>query len=417
MALFRIEGGAPLCGAARVQTAKNAVLPILAAALLADGDVTVLDCPVLSDVESMLEILRTLGCGCERRGRDVVVRPQTACRWEIPEGSSRLLRSSIFLLGPIAARFGKAQVAYPGGCEIGLRPIDLHIKGLRALGVDVREEGGMVVCEAGRLRGSEIVLDFPSVGATENIMMAATLAEGETTIHNAAREPEVRDLAHFLSAMGARVDGAGSGRIAIRGVKRLRGVAYRPMPDRIEAGTLLAAAAATGGEIALSGARPGDLRAVLEKLRETGCRVDAEGEGILLRAAREPRAVDVTTQPYPGFPTDMQAQMMALCAVSRGTGIIRENLFENRYGHAAELRRMGADIVVHGRTAVVRGGRLRGARVAAGDLRGGAALVIAAIAAEGESRVEGLEHIDRGYEHLEVKLASLGAKIARIEGP
>ena len=417
MALFRIEGGARLEGEARVQTAKNAVLPLLAAALLAEDDVVIRECPALSDVSSMLEILRTLGCACERRGPDAIVRPQGACRWEIPQRCSRLLRSSIFLLGPIAARFGRAQVAYPGGCEIGLRPIDLHIRGLRALGVDVREEGGMVLCRAGKLRGADLSLPFPSVGATENIMMAAALAEGDTTIRGAAREPEVRDLARFLNAMGARVDGAGSARIAVRGVKRLRGVEYRPMPDRIEAGTLLTAAAATGGEIALSGAEPADMRAILCKLRTAGCRVEAAGERILLRAQGPLRAVDIATRPYPGFPTDMQPQMAALCAAARGAAVFRENLFESRFGYAEGLRRMGARIAVHGRTAWIRGGRLHGARVAAGDLRGGAALVIAALAAEGESSVEGLDHIDRGYCRLEEKLRRLGARIQRIEGP
>lgn len=415
MGMLRIEGGARLSGVARVESAKNAVLPILAAALMASGEVTVRACPRLTDVQNMLGILETIGCAWERRGEDVVLKPDGASNPEMPEGLSKLLRSSIFLLGPILARFGKATATYPGGCEIGLRPIDLHLKGLRALGVSIREEHGMIYCDGSRLRGGEFELDFPSVGATENVMMAAALAKGETVIHNAAREPEIRDLAGFLNAMGACVRGAGTGRIRVRGVESLTGVSYTPIPDRIEAGTLLAAAAITGGEVELLGARLGDMRGIVDKLRQTGCEVSKSEKGISLIAPQRLKSVDIVTQPHPGFPTDMQAQMTALACTAEGTSVIVENLFENRFGHAAELKRMGADIQVHHRTAIVRGGRLYGARVQAGDLRGGAALALAGLRAQGFTDVEGVEKIDRGYVRLEEKLCKLGAKIHRLQ--
>jgi len=415
MTLLRMQGGAPLRGSVRVQTAKNAVLPILAAALMAQDDVVLKDCPHLTDVENMLRILKRLGCACEWHGNDIHIRPAQAQGWEIPEDLSGLLRSSIFLLGPIAARFRRAAVAYPGGCEIGLRPIDLHLKGLRALGVEICEGHGRIECRAERLQGAVIVLDFPSVGATENIMMAACLAKGKTVIHNAAMEPEIGDLAAFLSRMGAKIAGAGTGRIEIDGAEELSGAVFRPMPDRIAAGTLLCAAAAAGGEIRLDGARAEDMRAVIGKLREAGCDTD-EGEGyVSLQSGGAPRAIRLSTQPYPGFPTDMQSQFMAVACVSRGTGVIVENLFENRLGTAAQLRRMGAQITVSQRTALIHGGRLTGARVTAGDLRAGAGLVIAGLAAEGYSEIEGVDKIDRGYEALEKDLSALGAKIWRVD--
>ena len=411
--MFLVSGGRRLCGRYEVDCAKNAVLPILAAAMLTDSPVTIEDCPDLVDARNMLSILETLGCRVEKRGREVLLDASRAEDHEMPERLSKRLRSSIFLLGPLIARFGRARVSYPGGCEIGQRPIDLHLKGLRALGVTIREAHGMIECEGARLRGADVYLDFPSVGATENVMMAAVLARGRTTIHNAAREPEIRDLQNFINALGGKVRGGGTDRVTIEGVKALGAARYRPLPDRIVAGTLLAAAAATRGEVLLRRACPGDLGAVLDKLRQAGCEVEAEGEEIFLRA-RALKPFEVSTQPFPGFPTDLQAQFMALACAAPGASVIVENVFENRFAHAAQLRRMGADIFLSGRLAVVRGGRLYGAEVQAGDLRGGAALVIAALAAEGESRVENVELIDRGYEALENMLAALGADIQRI---
>ncbi len=414
MAILRMQGARELRGILQVQRAKNAVLPMLAGALLAGGETVLADCPRLSDVENMLKILRSLGCECLWRGKDIHIRADAATRWEIPEDLSGLLRSSIFLLGPIVARFGRAAVAYPGGCEIGLRPIDLHLKGLRALGVEIREEFGRIICETKGLSGAEIMLDFPSVGATENILMAACLAKGVTRIHNAAMEPEIADLAAFLNRLGAKIRGAGTGQIEITGVDSLCGAKYTPMPDRIAAGTYLCAAAACGGEIRLENARPGDLRAVIGKLREAGCEIGEEEGAISLERRGKLRAVAVSTMPHPGFPTDMQSQFLAMACVSRGVSMIVENLFENRFGAAAQLRRMGADISVNRSTAVVRGGTLSGARVLAGDLRAGAALAVAGLAAQGYTEIAGVDKIDRGYENLEGDLSALGAKIWRV---
>lgn len=412
--VFQITGGRRLCGEARISGAKNALLPILAATMLSSGEATLHRCARLSDCDNMLRILSTLGCRVRREGESVWVDPGGAQGWEMTESLSKQLRSSIFMLGPILGRFKKASVTYPGGCEIGLRPIDLHLKGLRALGVQIREARGRILCDGSRLHGGQVQLDFPSVGATENIMMAAVLAPGETVISNAAREPEIVDLQRFLNAMGARVRGAGQGVIVIEGVKRLHGAEHTIMPDRIVAGTLLIAAAMTGGEICLREARAGDLRAVLDKLEQAGCRLSSGRDWITLSADPHAlRAIELTTQPYPGFPTDMQAQFMALATVAEGASLIVENVFENRFAHAAQLRRMGAEILVHQRAAIVRGGSLSGAQVEARDLRGGAALVLAALAAEGESRVEHVELIDRGYAALEETLASLGACIRR----
>ena len=411
--MFLLSGGTRLCGELEVGCAKNAVLPILAAAMLTDAPVTVEDCPDLVDARNMLSILETLGCRVEARGRDVLLDASRAESHEMPENLSKRLRSSIFMLGPLIARFGRARVSYPGGCEIGQRPIDLHLKGLRALGVTIREAHGMIECDGARLRGADVYLDFPSVGATENVMMAAVLARGRTTIHNAAREPEIRDLQAFINALGGKIRGGGTDRVTIEGVRSLGGARYRPLPDRIVAGTLLAAAAATRGEVLLRRVCPGDLGAVLDKLRQAGCAVETEETRIFLRA-RALRPFEISTQPFPGFPTDLQAQFMALACAVEGASVIVENVFENRFAHAAQLRRMGADIFLSGRLAVVRGGRLYGAEVQASDLRGGAALVIAALAAEGESRVENVELIDRGYEALETMLAALGANIRRI---
>ena len=412
--IFRITGGKRLSGRVQMPAAKNAVLPILAASLLTDDDVTLENCPLLEDIENMRRILETLGCRVERMGRRLTVRAAGASSHEMPDALSKTLRSSIFMMGPLLGRFRRAAVTYPGGCEIGLRPIDLHLKGLRALGVDIREAHGRIDCDGGAMRAADVLLDFPSVGATENIMMAAVLTPGETIIRNAAREPEIVDLQGFINAMGGRVSGAGSGIVRVKGVKSLHGATYRPIPDRITAGTLLCAAAMTGGEIVLDGARGDCMDAVLVKLREAGCAVEETEQSVSLTAPVRLKPVDVFTQPYPGFPTDMQAQMMALCCLANGTSILVENVFENRFNHAAQLVRMGADITIHHRTAVVRGGRLTGARVQARDLRAGAALVLAGLAADGVTEVEQIHLIDRGYEHLEETLTALGASIRRL---
>ena len=412
--IFRIIGGRRLSGSAAIPAAKNAVLPILAACLLTDDDVTLSNCPLLEDIENMRRILEKLGCRTERTGRRLTVRTASAASHEMPDGLSKTLRTSIFMLGPMLGRFRKATVTYPGGCDIGLRPIDLHLTGLRVLGVDIREAHGRIDCDGAHMHAGDVLLDFPSVGATENIMMAAVLTPGETTIRNAAREPEIVDLQMFINAMGGRVSGAGSGIVRVKGVKALHGAAYQPIPDRITAGTLLCAAAMTGGEIQLEGARADCMDAVLIKLREAGCLIEVSEDGVRLTAPERLRPVDVFTQPYPGFPTDMQAQMMALCCLAGGTSILVENVFENRFNHAAQLVRMGADITIHHRTAVVRGGRLTGARVQARDLRAGAALALAGLAADGMTEIEDIHLIDRGYERLEDTLTSLGAQIRRL---
>ena len=414
MELFRITGGYPLRGKIGVGAAKNAVLPILAASLLAGGPVDIQGFPALSDARHMVDILSTLGCSCQVAGGRAHIDPAGAWGWEMPQALSKKLRSSIFMMGPMLGRFRKAVATYPGGCEIGLRPIDLHLRGLAALGVKVREAHGMIYCDGTGLRGGEVHLDFPSVGATENLMMAAVTAPGYTVIHNAAREPEIGDLQRFLNALGGRVSGAGSGRVRVRGVSGLGGASFRPMPDRIVAGTLLVAGAITGGQVTVEGARPAHLGAVLDKLRQAGCGLEERENQVALAAPRRLKPLEVSTQPFPGFPTDMQAQIMALCCVAQGASLIMENVFENRFAHAAQLRCMGADIWASGRMCLVRGGRPTGARLTARDLRGGAALVLAGLAAEGVTEVEGAGLIDRGYEDLEHMLGRLGGRVQRI---
>ena len=401
-----------------MDSAKNAVLPILAAAILAEGDVTLQRCPEIRDVQAMAEILKTLGCRVERTAGDMRIHQENLLTWEMPDALSKQIRSSIFLLGPILARMGRATVTYPGGCEIGLRPIDLHLRGLRALGVEIVDEGGVLYCDGRAMHAGDVYFDYPSVGATENVMMAAALLPGTTTIHNAAREPEIEDLECFINAMGGRVRGAGTQLIEVEGVRRLHGVDYTPIPDRIAGGTFLCAAAVTGGEIALQGACVHDLIPVMAKLQEMGCALRAEEDRTLrLQAPRRLRAFSqLQTQPHPGFPTDMQSQMLSIACVAKGTSVVVENVFENRFGHVADLCRMGADVQVHGRTAVIRGVEaLHGVRVTARDLRGGAALVLAGLAARGETIIEQAGLIDRGYANLERQLSALGAKIQRFE--
>ena len=413
---YMINGGERLCGKVRVHSAKNTVLPLLAASFLTDEPVTLHKIPPINDVENMLRILTEVGCVVKRRGDSAVIDSSNAVSHEIPARLTKELRSSVFMLGSVLTRFHRAKISYPGGCDIGLRPIDLHLSGLKRLGVDIIEKDGYIHCEASRLQGAEVLLDFPSVGATENIMLAAVKAEGITVIRNAAKEPEIVDLQRFLNAMGAKVRGAGGGTVVIEGVKRLRGIDYTPIGDRIEGGTYLIAVASCGGEIELEGIFTENIAALLHKLRENGCKIHTKNDRIILWSDGRLKSVNlVETMPFPGFPTDMQAQYTALCCTAKGSTLIVENLFETRYRYAAELKRMGADITVRGRSALVRGvEKLHGASVTASDLRGGAALVLAALKAEGQSAVIDLSHIDRGYADFEEKLRALGAKIKRV---
>ena len=414
MDVLKITGGRALRGSVKIGCAKNAVLPILAATMLTGGTVKLRNCPHLGDIENMLAILAQLGCAVRPFEDAVEINAAPAHSWDMPEALSKKIRSSIFMLGPLIGRFRKACVTYPGGCEIGLRPIDLHLKGLRALGVKIHEEYGRIHCDGSRLHGGDVYLDLPSVGATENVMMAAVLAPGVTSIHNAAREPEIVDLQRFINAMGGKVRGAGTDCVVIEGVSALSGVEFEPMADRIVAGTLMAACAATRGEITLLNAPVAALGAPIDKLRNSGCEIDSQGDILRMRADRTLKPFDISTQCYPGFPTDMQAQFMALACTIDGVSMIVENLFESRFGHAAQLMRMGADIYVSGRLAVVRGARLSGAKVTSCDLRGGAALVIAGLAADGVTHVSRCDMIDRGYERFEEMLRGLGADIVRL---
>ncbi len=417
MSQLLIRGGRPLEGEVSIQGSKNSVLPILAATLLIRGQVELERCPRLRDVEASIRILRSLGCEARWEGDRLMVDASVLGDWSISDSLMREMRSSVVFLGAILARCGKALCSMPGGCELGPRPIDLHLAGLRALGAEIVEDGGVLRCEAPHLRGREIVLATPSVGATENLMLAGCGAEGETVISNAAREPEIVDLQEFLNACGAEVRGAGTGTVRIAGGKALHGGTYPVMPDRIVAATYLCAAASAGGEVFLRDARSADLSAVTAVLEECGCAVTSDNAGIRCVSRGRIRAASpIRTAPYPGFPTDAQAVLMAALLRANGTTIFEENLFENRYRHVEELVRMGADIRVSGRVAVVTGvERLHGAAVECTDLRGGAALCVAALAAEGETRVGNLRHIDRGYEDLRRDLGNLGAEIVREE--
>ena len=418
MEKYIIDGGVKLKGKIRAQSAKNAVLPLLAASILTDEQVKIRNIPIINDVENMLRILSEVGCKIKRQKDCAVIDSSNAVSHEIPARLTKELRSSVFMLGSVLTRFHRAKISYPGGCDIGLRPIDLHLAGLKRLGVKIVEKDGYIHCEADRLIGAEILLDFPSVGATENIILAAVRAEGITIIRNAAKEPEIIDLQHFLNAMGAKIHGAGGGTIVVEGVQRLHGVEYTPIGDRIEAGTYLIATATCGGEIEVQGVFPENIAALLHKLRENGCKIHIKNDRIYLTSDGNLKSVNlVETMPFPGFPTDMQAQYAALCCTARGSTLIVENLFETRYRYAAELKKMGADITVRDRSALIRGvERLHGACVTAGDLRGGAALVLACLKAEGRSSVMDISHVDRGYADFEGKLKKLGAKIRRVKG-
>lgn len=422
MAQLIVLGGAPLHGDVAISGAKNAALPILAAALLAEQPVVIDNLPDLQDITTSIELLNALGCVCQRSDSHTLrVDASTADRVIAPYELVVKMRASILVLGPLLARHGRAEVSFPGGCAIGSRPVDLHLRGLEMMGAVIEIDGGYIKAEVpgGRLCGNHILMDVVSVGATENLMMAAVLADGETVIENAAREPEIVDLANCLNAWGARVSGAGSNHLVIQGVEKLGGGRYTVMPDRIETGTFLAAALATRGCVRTTRTDPTTLEAVLIKLQEAGALVATGSDWIELDArGRDIRAVDLRTAPYPAFPTDMQSQLMAVNAAASGSAMIHETIFENRLMQAQELNRMGAKITVEGHTALVKGvAQLRGAPVRASDLRASAGLVIAALAASGETVIDRVYHIDRGYERIEEKLQGLGATIERRQGP
>ena len=417
MSVWRVHGEQKLEGRIAVQGAKNAVLPELAACLQGGGVTRLENCPALLDVDASMEILRFLGCGVMQNGREILVDSTGMNRCDIPHELMLKMRSSVMYMGAILARSGEVRLSTPGGCELGSRPIDLHLKALHDLGAEVEQHGGEVVCRAERLHGAHIHLDFPSVGATENVMLAACAAEGTTVLTNAAREPEIIDLQLLLNARGANIHGAGTPQITIDGFRAREFTSHRVMPDRIAAATYLCAAAAAGGDVLLERVCPGHLETVTAALKEMGCAVVAGSDTLRLRSAAALRACrPVITKPYPGFPTDSQALLMAASLKAEGTTVFVENIFENRYRHVPELRRLGADIRTEGRVAMVSGvERLCGADVEASDLRGGAALVIAGLAAQGETRVRDSGHIGRGYDNLAETLCALGADVRREE--
>ena len=412
-----IQGGVPLSGDIAISGAKNAALPILCACLLTDEPLRLRNLPQLNDISTMLRLIGQMGVTVTMDGNDGLILDARGLNNPLaPYDMVKTMRASILVLGPLLARCGEARVSLPGGCAIGARPVDQHIKGLQAMGAEIHVEQGYIQAKATRLKGARIFTDMVTVTGTENLMMAAVLAEGETVLENAAREPEVVDLANCLIAMGARISGAGTDRIVINGIDRLHGATHSIMPDRIETGTYLCAAAATGGEVRLTQTACDYLDAVIDKLREAGCEVACGSNEITLKAPARLKAVSLRTEPYPAFPTDMQAQFMAINCVAEGTAVIRETIFENRFMHAVELIRLGAHIRIDGNNAVVTGvPRLDGATVMATDLRASASLVIAGLVAQGETLIERIYHLDRGYERIEEKLSRLGAKVRRVK--
>ncbi|MGO4550589.1 UDP-N-acetylglucosamine 1-carboxyvinyltransferase [Lysobacter sp. 2RAF19] len=424
MQKIQIEGGAPLNGDVQISGAKNAVLPILCATLLADEPVEISNVPHLHDVVTTAKLLAGLGAeitvdqGTIGKGSEsgIVVDPRSVNSHVAPYELVKTMRASVLVLGPLLAKYGAAEVSLPGGCAIGSRPVDLHIKGMQALGAEISVDHGFIKARADRLKGGRVVFDMVSVGATENVLMAACLASGTSILENAAMEPEIVDLADCLNAMGAQIEGAGSNRIVVHGVERMHGAKHAVVADRIETGTFLVAGAMTGGRITARRTRPETLDAVLEKLMQAGAQIEVEGDRITLdMQGRRPKAVNLTTAPHPAFPTDMQAQFMALNCIAEGVGVINETIFENRFMHVQELQRLGADIRVEGHTAIVRGvEKLSGAPVMATDLRASASLILAGLVADGETVIDRIYHLDRGYENIEEKLSGLGARIRRV---
>lgn len=412
MKKYIIEGGKKLEGTTYVSGSKNASLPIIAATILNGGINKLYNVPNIHDTQMMFKILETLGCKIKKNNGKILIDSRNITNYEIPENLMSQMRSSVIIAGALLARKKKVIFTYPGGCDIGSRPIDLHIKSFEKLGIEVKEEFGYIKCETNEIIGNEINLDFPSVGATENIMLASVLGKGTTKINNAAMEPEIVDLQNALNSMGAKIEGAGTNNIIIKGVEKLKDLSYNIIPDRIEAGTLLCATAITGGNIKLQKVIPEHIKTLLNKLEEMGCNVKTNKNEIILNAPKKLKAVDIKTLPYPGFPTDLQSILGVTLTVAKGTSVIVENIFENRYRYLTELTKMGAKSTIEGRTAVIKGvRRLSKANVKATDLRGGAALVIAALNAKGRTCIENIEYILRGYENLDKKLKSLGADI------
>ena len=411
-----IRGGNRLSGEVTISGAKNAALPILCAGLLTADDLRLTNIPHLQDVLTITKLMKQMGLRVQENGEEVVLNGNDITRLEAPYELVKTMRASILTLGPLLARFGEAKVSLPGGCAIGSRPVDQHIKGLQAMGAEIHIDGGYIYAKAKRLKGARIVTDMITVTGTENLLMAAVLAEGETVLENAAREPEVGDLAHLLVKMGARIEGIGSDRLVIQGVERLHGATHDVIADRIETGTFLCAAAAAGGDVTLRGTRSGMLDAALDKLREAGAILTSGDDWIRIQMAARPKAVSFRTTEYPGFPTDMQAQFMALNCIADGTSHVTETIFENRFMHVQELNRLGAAIDIEGNTSIVNGvDKFIGAPVMATDLRASASLVIAGLAAQGETLIERIYHLDRGYDRMELKLSSIGADIERVK--
>ncbi len=412
MSKFIIQGGKKLEGEVRISGSKNAALPIIAATVLVKGKTTLYNVPNIQDVQTMFQIIKDIGGKVTRKNNKVIIDTSKIHTYEIPENLMRKMRSSVILAGAIIGKYNKANFSYPGGCEIGSRPIDLHLKGFEKLGINIKEEYGEIICDSEKIKGTQIHLDFPSVGATENIILAACLAEGITILTNAAKEPEIEDLVKFLNKAGAKIKGAGTDRIEIAGVKKLTEISYNIMPDRIEAGTYLVAGAITGGNVRITNANPMHIEPILNKLEEANCILEIGKDYVQIKAPRRIKSVDIKTMPYPGFPTDMQSIFGALLSTAKGTSIITENIFENRYKYVQELNRMGARINVEGRTAIIKGTkRIQGANVVASDLRGGAALIIEGLIAKGITQIDNIHYVLRGYENIEDKLKKLGAKI------
>ena len=412
MKKYVVEGGKKLEGITYVSGSKNASLPIIAATILNGGINKLYNVPNIHDTQMMFKILETLGCKIKKNNGKIIIDSRNITNYEIPEHLMSQMRSSVIIAGALLSRKKKVVFTYPGGCDIGSRPIDLHIKSFEKLGVNVKEEFGDIRCEANEILGTDIHLDFPSVGATENIMLASALAKGTTIINNAAMEPEIIDLQNALNSMGAKISGAGTNNIIIKGVEKLKDLSYNIIPDRIEAGTLLCSAAITGGNIKLQKVIPEHIKTLLNKLKEMGCTIEVDKNEIILKAPKKLKAVDIKTLPYPGFPTDLQSIVGVTLTVAKGTSVIVENIFENRYRYLTELTKMGAKTTIEGRTAVIKGvRRLSKANVRATDLRGGAALVLAALNAKGRTYIENIEYILRGYENFDRKLRSLGANI------
>ena len=412
MQSYIIEGGRKLEGEVEVSGSKNASLPILASTILNGGTTRLYNVPEIRDTKITQEILKFLGCTVKKSKGKIEINSKNITRKEIPEHLMHQMRSTVILAGAILGRFKEVTFSYPGGCDIGARPIDLHLKSFEKLGINITENAGFIVCKCDKITGANIDLDFPSVGATENIILASVFAEGETNITNAAMEPEITDLANCLNRMGAKIEGAGTSNVKITGVQKLKDISYNIMPDRIEAGSLLCMTAITGGKIKLNNVILEHISPVVSKLEECGCKIQKEKNTILLEAPKKLKAVDIKTMPYPGFPTDMQSVFASMLTVAKGTSVIVENIFENRYRYMAELKKMGAKVTVEGRTAVMKGVRkLSGAKVNCTDLRGGAALVTAALIAKGKTEINHIEYILRGYENLDKKLKKLGANI------